>query len=173
MAEASSDADATTIESFWVVSAVLVRVVAAASSSVDAEDTVCDDLADRGLELVGELLHVGLALNRSDMILLCLGLGLLPRFLLGLDLELLDRSSHGADLVPATEARQHDGKIAFTELFHACDERNERPGDADENKYHGGERDRGTNSHEDECGEPGRRDSPQLRPRSPAWRPPC
>ena len=62
LAEASSEAVATMPESCWVVSAVWVSVPAALSSSAGARRHRVDDIADRALERVGELMHRGLAL---------------------------------------------------------------------------------------------------------------
>ena len=63
-----------------------------------------DDLADGSLEGVRELDHLGLALLRRDLVLPDLGFGLVARFLLRNDLELLDRAGNATHLVLAAEA---------------------------------------------------------------------
>ena len=78
-----------------------------------------DDLADGGLEVVGEPDHVGLALSRGDLILLALGLRFRAGLFLGLDLEGLDCLRHVADLVLALEPGEHHAEIAAGELLHA------------------------------------------------------
>ena len=104
LVEASSEAAATTVASCCARSAVEVSVVAEASSSVEADDTVSIDLADRALELVGKLQHVLPPLRCSPR--------LLRLFLLGFHADLgeavLPEHFRGlgdlADLVLAVEA---------------------------------------------------------------------
>ena len=60
LVEASSEAAATMPDSSWVLSAVAVSVLAALSDWEEADDRI-DDAADRSLELVGQLGHIGLA----------------------------------------------------------------------------------------------------------------
>jgi len=88
------------------------------------------DGADGALEIIGKADQLGAA---ACCLLLALGFaggGITLRLGHRLDLELLDRAGHLADLVLAAKAGQHDVEIARGELTHRLAHRNHRPRDA-------------------------------------------
>ena len=98
--EASSEAPATWLDRLCVVSAVRVSVPAAASSCTAEAETLRDDGADRGLEIVGEANEFGAPRRACRLVLRILrggiALGLGDR----LHLELFDRAGHLAESRP-------------------------------------------------------------------------
>ncbi|MGY4330551.1 hypothetical protein ACVWWG_004968 [Bradyrhizobium sp. LB7.2] len=103
-----------------------------------------DDLADRALEIVGELLHVGLALLATAHI----GCDLLSAQPLGLrhvGPEHLDGTSHLTDLVPAPDAGNGSRKLAARKPRHRTDHAGKRFRDrasqeeADRGEHHNGD----------------------------------
>src|SRR5262245_31764714 len=92
LAEASSEAAATMVESSCPRPAVAVSEPAEQFQFGRGRRHRFDDLADRHLEPIGELVHLGLALLGGDPVLPDLGLGLLARLLLGDMLEPLHRA---------------------------------------------------------------------------------
>ena len=149
--DASSEAAATMPESCWVVSAVLVSVLAAASRCGRGARHRVDDAAHGRLELVGELVHRRLAgrLLALRGRLLLGGFALLDGLLLGgraglgrlllafqpnaLDrvmLEDFDRLRHVADFVGAVARGNLDGVVAGGEARHRLRHSGNRPDDA-------------------------------------------
>ena len=147
LVEASSEAAATTVVSCCVRSAVEVSVVAEASSSVEADDTVPTISPTAPSKSVGELAHVLLALLGRDLILPHLGFRFLARLLLGHDLEFLDGAGDLADLVLTAEPRQHHGEVAAGELFHRDRQRAHRPRDAEDGEDAGSDQEQTRPAH--------------------------
>ena len=132
LVEASSEAAATAVVSSCDRSAVAVSVVADASSSVEAEDTVSTISPTAAFELVGEPDHVRLALLRSDLILIRFGFSLVARFLFGVLADHRDGLGEVADLVAAAGAGNDDIEIAAGHFAQGAVQPRHRPRDAEE-----------------------------------------
>ncbi len=87
------------------------------------------DIADRGIEAVGQLVHLRLTLFGGRLFGGFFQVGLLTRPFDRLDLEHFDGMRHGADLVLALETRQYHREIAAGELFHVAHHAGQRLGD--------------------------------------------
>ena len=100
---------------------MLVSVAAEASSSVEADDTVLDDLADHGLELAGDGVDAAAAFDLG----LGVGRGGFVGGLLGDQrlLEDLERVRHRADLGLLAAMRHLGGEVAFAKRLHRMDDR--------------------------------------------------
>ncbi len=132
LVEASSEAAATTVVSCCARSAVEVSVVADASSSVEADDTVSTISPTAPSKLSASLRISALRCSAADLVLPHLGFRLLARLLLRHDLEFLDGTGNTADLVLAAEARQHHGEVAAGELLHRGSQGAHRTGNAED-----------------------------------------
>ena len=120
LVEASSEAAATAVVSCCERSAVADSVPAEASSWVEADDTVCDDLADHRFEIAGDAVDPAAALD--------LGFGVdgggLVGGLLGDQrlLEHLQRVRHGADFGLLALMRNLRAEIALAQRLHRGDD---------------------------------------------------
>ena len=108
-----------------------------------------DDAADRGLEIVGELVHVRLALL-GGALLRGLGLGLERARLDHVVLEHLHGRRHAADLVAPRRERNLRRGVAVREHAHRLRDAADRARDAEEAERHRADRDRdaGAKRHE-------------------------
>ena len=130
LVEASSEAAATVVASSCERSAVEVSVVADASSSVDADDTVSTISPTAASKLSASLIMSALRCSAAIWSCRILASASSRAFCLGHDLEFLDGAGDVADLVLAAEARQHHREVAAGELFHRNAERAHRAGNA-------------------------------------------
>ena len=89
-----------------------------------------DDRADRGLEIIGKANELGAARRARRLVLRVLRGGIALGLGNRLQLELLDRAGHLAELVLAPEPRQHHVEIAVGELAHGAAHRRHRRRDA-------------------------------------------
>jgi len=105
-----------------------------------------DDLADRALEFVRQLVHVGFApRDGPGLRLLLLSLQLLAGG--GVALEHLDRIRHLADLVAPADAGHLNVELAASEIFHGAGHALQRPGNAPRDEHRHCERE-----HQDQPG---------------------
>ena len=114
---------------------------------------VGDDRADRGLEIVGKANQLGAARGARGLVLRVLRSGVALGLGDRLQLELLDRARHLAELVLAPEAGQHDVEIAVRELAHGAAHRNHRRGDAaaEQQRQHRAEQGAADREHHDQA----------------------
>jgi len=105
LVEASSEADVTLTASSCERTAVVVKVRADASSSVEADETVSTISPMADSNSYREVDHVGLALLRDGPILPDLGFGLVLRLLFRTDLERFD----GCAISPISSRRPRPG----------------------------------------------------------------
>jgi hypothetical protein len=156
LTDASSEASATTEASFCGVGALRQRSGGRFELGRRRRHRV-HDVADRALELVGELLHVGLAAARAgDLLalrLLLLGQRLVRRILA----DHRDGLRHVADLVAAGGARHLDVEIALGHLVHRAVEPCDRPRDPEEREDDGAEQDQRHHAVENEADRPAMR----------------